>query len=70
MERGSAGRRECGTLLTRHAVELGEPYVWDLIGNVVPFQGDGVGDFRTQGGAARLRRCALPRADMLRPLRA
>ena len=53
-----------GALLTRHAVEFDEPYVWDLIGNVVPFQGDGVGDFTTQGGASRLRRCALPRAIM------
>jgi hypothetical protein len=40
--------------LARHGVEFDERYVWDLglIGIIVPLQGDGVGDFRTQGGAA------------------
>jgi hypothetical protein len=36
---------------------------------VAPFQGFGFNRRGTQGGAPRLRRFALPWADMLRPLR-
>ena len=59
---------ELRPLLTPHGIKLDERYVG--IEYVGPFQGkEEPGGHFTQGGAPRLRRYALPRADMLRPLR-
>ena len=59
---------ELRPLPTPHGIKLDERYVG--IEYVGPFQGkEEPGGHLTQGGAPRLRRYALPRADMLRPLR-